>query len=97
MSSTLNRLQADAKHILNTVWNLEPGKHALVAHRWLKSEDGFSAFSDYALGMNAATTEAEARLVSEIFALRVEVASRRAGWRIELESAIDPRDLNTDC
>lgn len=93
MSSTLDRLTAEAKRVLNDVWNLSPGSSALVAHRWFKSANGFEAFSAFALQMNSAQTGTAQALAMEIFALRVEIASRRAGWHIELESPVTPRDL----
>ena len=96
MSSTLDRLHGDAKTILNSVWNLAPGAHALVAYRWFKSAEGFEAFAAYALQMNAAQgVDAEA-LVTEIFALKVEIAARQRGWCLEMDSAMGPRDLTTD-
>jgi hypothetical protein len=48
--------------------------------------------------MNAARTGTEKALIVEIFALQVEIASRKAGWRIEMEAPpLVTRELSTDC
>lgn len=80
-------LHDSAKRIRDAVWNVAPGKPAHVARRWFKSPEGEQALIGYMLGMREATTDAAHLLVMQIYAMRVEIASRPAGWRIELDAS----------
>jgi hypothetical protein len=79
-------LHSSAKRIRDAVWNLTPKKPALVARRWSNTEDGTNATARYLVQMQEAESDVERLLAMQILALRVEIASRKAGWCIEIDA-----------
>lgn len=81
----MNVLIASSKRIRDSIWSADFDTPSRSAREWWKGSDGVDALARFLRCMYEAATDAERLLVMAIYAMRVEIAARRAGWCPEME------------